>query len=577
MSILKLMPGVRRRFRPSWLAAWHNALLLPLIFPSSALSDTPPDAGRILQETRPQQDRPPAAVIPPIKAPFPERLPIPAVKGEVRVQVTHFTFTGNSALSEDTLKSAVAEWAGRSLNFGQLIQVVEQIEARYRADGYFLAQAYLPPQNIRDGAIEIAITEGRLGETRLEGESRVAPEVVYGYLDRIPKGQAVTLPQLERQILLINELAGGQATLDLQAGDAPGSTDIVLAQRPEPWVTGRMDINNHGSPSTGEKRLGLALNANSPMNLGERLSFNAITTETSNLTSYNLRYELPVGGNGLHLTAGASRAEYALGGAFANLGASGTADAFRLGALYPFLRSRAANFKLQVDADQTRLNDQGKPEFKLDKQKQSSGVTVAANADWLDESGGGASTRIDFAVRHGKLTIDDNNAMEDAKGLNTAGNFTKATLTAQRTQTLTPELTLQLQITAQIAAKNLDSSEKLSLGGPATLPGYPNGEAAGDQGALARLNLRWQIRNDLALGIFADYATLQLAHTPLPAATVNTTTVNHRHLSDIGLSGDWLIGKGFSVAALLAWAGRENPGSSDNDKPRLWFSLGYGW
>ena len=46
------------------------------------------------------------------------------------------------------------------------------------------------------------------------------------------------------------------------------------------------------------------------------------------------------------------------------------------------------------------------------------------------------------------------------------------------------------------------------------MSGYTNGEAAADEGTLARLHLRWQARSDLALGIFADYAQIQLAHVP---------------------------------------------------------------
>src|SRR5665647_1144318 len=97
------------------------------------------------------------------------------------------------------------------------MQAVDAVEARYKQAGYFLAQGYLPPQNIHDGAIEIAISEGRLGETRLEGESRVSPDVLYAYLDRLPKNEALVIPRLERQVLLINELAGVHASLDLQS------------------------------------------------------------------------------------------------------------------------------------------------------------------------------------------------------------------------------------------------------------------------------------------------------------------------------------------------------------------------
>jgi hemolysin activation/secretion protein len=542
----------------------------------SALAQTPPppDAGRILQETRPEF-APPSVTVPPILAPAQPHpaAPAPAVSGDIRVQVTHFEFTGNSALSTATLNAAVAAWAGRALNFGELMQAVEAVEAHYKAAGYFLAQGYLPPQKIKDGAIEIAISEGRMGEARLEGESRVAPDVLFGYLDRLPKGEALTLPVLERQILLINELAGGRTSLDLQAGDTPGSTDVVLAQQPEAPVTGRVEINNHGSPSTGEKRLSVNLNANSAFNLGERITFGAMTTDTGKLTSYNLRGEFPIGGDGWRLTAGASRAEYSLGGAFASLKASGTADSLRLGVAYPLIRSRATNLKFQIEADENRLTDKFQAAG-IEMDKKSRGITATLSGDWLDEFMGGGSTRAELALRGGHLNLGADATAQDAPpaGPDTKGSFSKTNITLARQQMISSQISLQMQLNYQLADKNLDSSEKLNLGGPLTLPGYANGEASGDSGGQAKLNLRWQIYNDLAVGVFADYARLRLAHTPL-----STAASNHKRLSDSGINVDWNVFGGLTASAILAWAGKEAPGPTDNDRPRLWFSMAYTW
>jgi len=497
---------------------------------------------------------------------------VAAPSTDVRVNVTHFTFTGNSALSQETLQAAVAQWSKRSLNFGELMQAVEAIEARYKEAGYFLAQAYLPPQKIRDGSIEIQVTEGKLGEARLEGESRVNPDVVFQYLDRIPKGQVVTMANVERQILLINELAGGRAALDLQAGEAPGSTDIVLSQTVEALLAGRLDISNHGSPSTGERRAGLSLIGNSPWHLGDRLSANLMATETGDLSSYNLRYELPVGGDGWRLSAAASLAEYTLGGNFASLGASGEAKSLRLGAAYPIRRSRASNIRLQIEADHSQLDDRiGSADLNLGKR--SRGLTATLSGDWLDETWGGGSNRADLVLRHGTLSLGPTSALLDAPpaGPDTAGGFNKANLTLMRQQTLTPKTSLLLHLNYQLAGKNLDSSEKLSLGGPLTLPGYANGEASGDSGGQAKLSLRWQMNNELAVSAFADYARVRLAHNPMPAVA------NNKRLSDAGINVDWNIVGGLTASGILAWAGSEAPNPTDNDKPRLWFSLGWGW
>lgn len=539
----------------------------------SAFGQALPDAGRILQETRPQPERTPPGTLPPIRSPALPHSAIPVVDGDVRVQVTRFDFTGNSSLSSETLRQAIAPWAGRSLNFGELMEAVEAVEVRYKQAGYFLAQGYLPPQKIHDGTIEIAISEGRLGEVRLEGESRVSPDVLYAYLDRLPKNDALVLPTLERQVLLINDLAGVHASLDLQAGDRSGTTDVVLIQQPEDLVTGRLDADNHGLPSTGEKRFSVTLNANSALNLGERVTFNVLTSENRRITSYYLRGDLPIGGDGWRLTASAARAEYSLGGAFSSLEASGTAEPLRIGVSYPLIRSRGANVRVQIEADRSKLVDKYRSlDTRLDKETR--GLTASLSGDWLDELIGGGSTRVDLALRVGRLDLGPAASAIDAPpfGPAAAGHFSKTTLAVQHQQTVTRGVSLQFLFSGQQAGKNLDSSEKFMLGGPTTLPGYAADEASGDSGVYARLGLRWQAMPELALTAFADYARLRLAHDPLP-----TATTNRKRLTDTGISADWMLGKNFSANAILAWAGKEAPNPADNDKPRFWFSLSYVW
>ena len=484
---------------------------------------------------------------------------------DTRVRVAAFDFTGNTVFSSEVLRAGLAGWIGKSLNFGELVEVVETVETRYREAGYFLAQAYLPPQKIRDGSIEIAISEGQLQEVRLEGETRIRPETVYRYLDELPKGQALQLRTLERQVLLINDLAGGRSSLDLQAGENSGSTDVVLVQQPEPLLSGRLEANNHGLASTGVQRWGITLFAASPFDSGERLSLSVLTSEGRGLNNYNLRAEVPVGGNGWRVSAAASRAEYSLGGDFSALEASGTADSMRLGVSYPFVRSRTNNVRAQLEFDSNRLNDNFRS-TNLQVAKESRGATATLSADWLSEGAFLESVRADLVLRSGQLDLGAAAASMDATpaGVDTAGRFNKAMLTLQALKSISRDVNLQTQLTWQIADRNLDASEKLSLGGPASIPGYATGEASGDAGVHAKLNLRWLATPDLVLTAFLDYAQLELSRVALPAAPGNDRT-----LRDRGLAADWQIGKHFTASVSAAWA--------EGDAYRSWLTVGYVW
>ncbi len=542
--------------------------IISFIFPIVAIAAAP-DAGQILRDTKPASPLPPTRqpeenIVPEAAKPVAQ----PSPSDDVRVTISHFTFTGNVTFSQEVLHAAIADAENKPLNFGELMAVVDKVEAVYKKAGFFLAQAYLPPQKIKDGTIEISVSEGLIGQSRLEGESRIKPEVVFAYLDQLPKGAAVKLTEIERQILLINDLAGSRATLDLQASDEAGKTDIVIAQKQDPLITGRVELNNHGMESTGKNRTGVFLNMNSPLKRGDRLNANWVRSENGDLASYALNYDLPIGAQGLHLNAGTSLSQYSLGGDFASLQASGTVRAYHVGTSYSVLRSRNTNLVFKLDAAHNDLQDN----FKASDQyldKFSNVITAGANLDWLDEWLGGGSNRAEVALTAGKLKLGAAALAQDTNA--TDGRYGKALLTLQRDQTITTSVMLQAQALHQIALKNLDSSEKFSIGGPTTLPGYASGEASGDEGTLLKLKLNWRVRNDMALGLFADYAHIDLAHDPLAG------TDNKRHFSDAGLSLDWQGTQGLTASMLVAWAGGEKPNPADNDRPRFWANVGYNW
>ena len=537
-------------------------------FPIAAIAAAP-DAGQILRDTKPASPLPPTRqpeenIVPEAAKPVAQ----PSPSDDVRVTISHFTFTGNVTFSQEVLHAAIADAENKPLNFGELMAVVDKVEAVYKKAGFFLAQAYLPPQKIKDGTIEISVSEGLIGQSRLEGESRIKPEVVFAYLDQLPKGAAVKLTEIERQILLINDLAGSRATLDLQASDEAGKTDIVIAQKQDPLITGRVEVNNYGMESTGKNRTGVFLNVNSPLKRGDRLNANWVRSENGDLASYALNYDLPIGAQGLHLNAGTSLSQYSLGGDFASLQASGTVRAYHVGTSYSVLRSRNTNLVFKLDAAHNDLQDN----FKASDQyldKFSNVITAGANLDWLDEWLGGGSNRAEVALTAGKLKLGAAALAQDTNS--TDGRYGKVLLTLQRDQTITTSVILQAQALHQIALKNLDSSEKFSIGGPTTLPGYASGEASGDEGTLLKLKLNWRVRNDTALGLFADYAHIDLAHDPLAG------TDNKRHFSDAGLSLDWQGTQGLTASMLVAWAGGEKPNPADNDRPRFWANVGYNW
>jgi POTRA domain-containing ShlB-type protein len=78
----------------------------------------------------------------------------------------------------------------------------------YREHGYILARAYVPAQEMRDGAVEIAVVEGRVGKIDINGLRHYNPEFVRRYVVPPPPGRVFEASALERGLLNLNDLPG---------------------------------------------------------------------------------------------------------------------------------------------------------------------------------------------------------------------------------------------------------------------------------------------------------------------------------------------------------------------------------
>src|SRR5690606_39641993 len=121
--------------------------------------------------------------------------------------------------------------------------------------------------------------------------------------------------------------------------------------------------------------------------------------------------------------------------------------------------------------------------FDYDALKHSRVLTASLTGDFRDGFGGGGVTRFALSYSNGRLSLNGayDQAIDDITA-RTAGNFRKLTASALRVQRLTDKFSLHTRVQAQWASKNLDSSEKMGLGGAYGVRGYPQGEASGDEG-----------------------------------------------------------------------------------------------
>jgi hemolysin activation/secretion protein len=528
----------------------------------AAIAAEPPSAGSILQGIRPPSQVPakPATVLPE----EPER---PAMRAgpSVRIEVKGFRITGARAFPEAELQKLLADSVRKALSLTQLQDLAARITRYYREHGYLLARAYLPAQEIRDGIVEIAVLEGRLGKLQFENHSLVSDATVQSALQGVQVGKAVEAGSLERRLLLLNDLPGVEVRSSLKPGASVGTTDLDIQLLGTRRVTGFAGLDNFGNRFTGDLRMGAGLNVNSPAGIGDSLSLSGVAA--ADLDYARAAYQLPVGAQGLKLGLAGSHLSYRLGKDFAPLRAHGTADIASLYGLYPLVRSRAMNVNLQLAYDAKHLDDR-EDAIGIASDKRIGVWSIGASGDRIDGLAGGGLWNWSAAYSGGDLRLDPISETLDAAGLGTQGGYGKTTGQIARLQHLADRVSLYVRLNGQASGKNLDASEKMVLGGPYGVRAYPEGEAPCDDALLGSVELRYALAESWQLTGFVDAAQGRISHVPLPG-----TNDNHRSLSAAGFGLNWSRTADFFLQSFLAWRTGAAPTSDVDRSPRLWVQL----
>ena len=543
-----------------------------------AIAQQRPDAGQILE----QQTREPLRLPPPaedeVRPRRPEPRPALPVSPTLKVQVTQFTFSGNTLFTDEELTEVVREFIGKELDFEGLNDAATKVRAYHRSRGYFLAQAYLPQQAIRNGSVEIAIIEGRVGHVELQRRpaSRLAEWLLSGILDaHFKPGQIITETGLEKPLLLINDLPTASVTSEIRPSQTVGAADLrVNVDQGVGLFNGYIDFDNHGSRFTGAYRIGANLNVNNPLTIGDQLTLRAFTSD-QDMYFGRLAYLVPVGFWGTRVGASVSKFDYKLGEDFVDLQANGDGLVKSVYAFHPLYRTRNTNVIGQFAYEDKRLHDRIDSLGTIEDRFIDS-IKVGGVGDFRDGVLGGGLNAFSLTYTQGDLKIAPTSVAQadaSATGLNTAGTFRKWNYDFKRLNRITDNASLLLALSGQQASKNLASAEKISLGGPNGVRAYPVGEANGDSGNLISGELRYLVpgfkvlEGDVNVFTFYDWGQVYINEKPRPA-----DTQNKRSISGYGIGGSLGREGEFIFRASASWrAEHEGPQADTASRdPRVW-------
>ena len=542
-----------------------------LLSVSTAFSQVTPDAGRILNQ---ENDRQKAKEIP---KQIPKSLLDEGQKKETKasqekILIKSFKIEGNiKAFEISELQNLLIDLNNQQLNFEQIQQAADRITDFYNKKGFLLAQAIIPKQEIKDGVVIIIINEGKLDSKepyKINGKNlRISEQRLKDYMDEA-LGSSVLKDSVEKGLLNINDIPGVKASLALEPGSDLGSTRMILNVNEGPLAQGSFTFDNYGNRYTGDLRASASVDFNNPTGIGDQFGVLATKAIEGDLELKKFSYNFPISNNGLRGGIFYSVVDFKIGKELkTNPQSTGKAENANLNLKYPLMRSVAEAVIVNFNYDKKYLYNTSTGSVTSDKELNN--YNFGLTYQKTDQFFSGGFTQANFNFTRGDLDLSkvasSYSGDQGVSGYKTNGTFNKQNIQLNRIQQISEKVNLNFGIDAQFASKNLDTSEKMSLGGPSGIRAYPSGEASGDEGYRYNIDLKYSLGSmpligDITSSIFYDYGRIkQYKNKDVSNSVVSN---NEYSLSGYGLGLEAVNSYNFSLKFIAAHTNGGNPGAS---------------
>jgi len=495
-----------------------------------------PNIGDVLKEVKPPKVEKKKELLPPLQQESEEYKK--SFKDGRKIFIKSYSISGNTQINTKKLQSILKPYEARNLSFKEIQEIVSLITKTYKDEGYFVARAYIPTQNLQaqDGVLKIAIIEGNYGEFKLENSSLVKDSILQDKLDVTKTKEVIAIKDLQRALLLINDTPGVKvSSTKIAAGEELGSSDFIIGTQTTQPYNGYIVGDNYGSKYTGKHRVMAGVDINSPFKIGDKISLSALSSEDMGLLNGRVGYGFPIYENGLRGELSYSKTTYELGDKYKSLDALGNADSFVALFTYPIIRSNSENLNTYLRTSYNKMKDEIRTTLSNIKKNT---VVSKVGIDYLKNHlifNKYSQTKIDTSLSFGRLEFKNAvDKSDDKKGANTNGNFSKINIDLENNTMLTDTINWKnkLQLQYALRDKNLDGSEDLSVGGVNGVKLYPSGEESAENGYIytteATYTLPSYVEINSKIGLFYDIGKVKMSK--------DITNEKSRTLQDIGLS-----------------------------------------
>lgn len=487
-----------------------SAVSLGFVLSKSVMALDQPDTGslnRELEQRRIQSEAKPSGELfnqtanSPYTAQYKQGLKFPLTQVQILDR-------NNQEVVTDELAHILKNYVGKEVSLSDLSNLANEISEFYRHNNYLVAKAILPPQEIEQGTVKILLLKGNVGEIRLQNHSALSNKFVSRLSNTtVNASEFILKDELEKFALTINDVPGVNAGLQLSAGKKVGEANLLIKINDAKRFSGYVSVDNQGNKYTGRYRLAAGTKVNNLTGWGDELKLDLLSSNQANLKNARIDYSSLIDGYSTRFGVTANYLHYKLGGNFKSLQSQGHSHNLGAYLLHPTIRTPNFRLSTKVSFNHQNLTDAQQAVTVKQKRKINS-LTVGVDGSWnLIKDG---TTYFSLSTLFGNLANQTNETKHNAaEDFQSKSHFTVYNYRLSHEQILPKSFAFNIGINGQFADKNLESSQKMLLGGLSGVRGHQAGAASVDEGHVIQTEFKHYLpvfsQSVLVSSLFYDY------------------------------------------------------------------------
>lgn len=473
---------------------------------------------------------------------------------------------GSTVYTEEDLVPLYQDMLPEKITFAELRYIADLMTAKYRNEGYILSKVVIPPQEAVDGIVYFNVVEGKVDRVLAPADQEKLEGLLAAYAQKISDPEITNIKELERYLLLMNDVPGVEVKGTLLPAKIAAASDVHIRAK-QKKLAAKVTLDNWGTRYLGPLQASVYGVANNVLGFNEESSLRIVkTARSSDLRYLEFGEKIPLGTEGTTLAGRFKYSRSSPGSDLEDLEVKSRNTNFAATLRHPFIRARTHNLSgwATFEHQNSRVRSFGS---KLSEDRLRL-ARLGMMFDWIDSYQGAnmATLEVTYGLDLFGASQEGQLALSRVRGVPT--EFVKTTLDLARLQKVTDDISVLAYLSGQFSSHALLASEEFGFGGPSFGRGYDPSEITGDHGFAIKMEAQyngqseWDWLDQYQLFTFYDYGMVfnkdHRVEEPL-YKTAASAGMGLRAYFENNLSGSLEVAKPLTRTVLSQGENQKNP------------------